>query len=70
MSYTKVSDLKELCSLIRVYTVCHSATYFKKQLHKKQNLAQKVWNKVVEIFRTFTVSMISPRSFHRMCQPF
>ena len=37
-------------SLIRVYTVCHSTLYFKKQLPKKQNLGQKnVWNKVLEI---------------------
>ena len=28
-------------SLIRVYTVCHSMKYFKKQLHKKHNLG---WN--------------------------
>ena len=27
-------------SLIRVYTVCLSTSYFKKQLHKKQNLGQ------------------------------
>ena len=28
-------------SLIRVYTVCHSNKYFKKQLHRKQNLGLK-----------------------------
>ena len=28
-------------SLIRVYTVCHSTMYFKKQVHKKQNLGKK-----------------------------
>ena len=28
-------------SLIRVYAVCHSSKYFKKPLHKKQNLSQK-----------------------------
>ena len=28
-------------SLIRVYTVCHTTRYFKKQLHKKKNLGQK-----------------------------
>ena len=36
-------------SLIRVYTVCHSTKYSKKQLYKKQKLFQKVWNKVFEI---------------------
>ena len=36
-------------SLIRVYTVCHSTKYFKKQLHKSKNLTKKVWNKVFEI---------------------
>ena len=29
--------------------VCHSTKYFKKQLHKEQNLDQIVWNKVFEI---------------------
>ena len=28
-------------SRIKVYTVCHSTKYFKKQLHKKQNLGPK-----------------------------
>ena len=28
-------------SLIRVYIVCHSTKYFKKQVHKKQKLGQK-----------------------------
>ena len=28
---------------------CLPFHYFKKQLHKKQNLCQKVWNKVFEI---------------------
>ena len=53
ISYTKVSDeiaysysadpdqTAPRSSLIRVYTVCHSNKYFKKQLHKKQNLGQK-----------------------------
>ena len=37
-------------SLIRVYTVCHLTKYFKKQLHKKQNLSQKnVQNKEFKI---------------------
>ena len=26
--------------LIRVYTVCHSSRFFKKQMHKKQNLGK------------------------------
>ena len=54
VSYTKVSDKMVYAnsvdpdqtaprsSLIRVYTACHSTMYFKKQLHKKQNLGQKV----------------------------
>ena len=29
---------------------CHFTKYFKKQLHKKQNLSQKVWNQVFKIF--------------------
>ena len=35
----KSSSLRS--SLIRVYIVCHSTKYFKKLLHKKQNLGQK-----------------------------
>ena len=27
-------------SLIRVYTVCHSTNYFKKQMHKMQDLGE------------------------------
>ena len=34
------SDCSWRSSLIRVYTVCHSIKYFKKQLHKKQNLCK------------------------------
>ena len=30
-----------MISLIKVYTVCHFTKYFKKELHKKQNLGQK-----------------------------
>ena len=41
-------------SLIRVYTVCHLAKYFKKQLHKKQKLSKKVWNEVFEILGKLT----------------
>ena len=38
-------------SLIRVYTICDSSSskYFKKQLHKKQNLGKKIWKKVFKI---------------------
>ena len=46
--YTKSSDkiayansVDPESSLIRVYTVCPSTKYFKKELHKKQNLIQK-----------------------------
>ena len=36
--------------LIRVYTVCHLTTYFKKKkCIKSKILAKKVWNKVFEI---------------------
>ena len=28
---------------------CHSTMFFNKWLHKKQNLGEKVWNKVFEI---------------------
>ena len=43
------SDCSFRSSLIRVYIVCHSTQYFKKQLHKKLYLGQKVWNEVLEI---------------------
>ena len=36
-------------SLIRVFTVGHSTKHFKRQMHKKQNLAKKVRNNVFEI---------------------
>ena len=43
MAYTVQAQIRLLFqeSLIRVYNVCHSTKYFKKQLHKKQNLSQK-----------------------------
>ena len=37
------SHCSKRSSLIRVYTVCHSTKYFKKQLHKKQNKCSKVF---------------------------
>ena len=43
MTYAKCrprSDCSWRSSLIRVYTVCYSTKYFKKQLHKKHNLGQ------------------------------
>ena len=49
LSMQTVQAQIRLSSLIRVYTVCHSSKYSKKQLYKKQNLNQKVWNKVLEI---------------------
>ena len=42
-------------SLIKVYTVCHSTKYFKKELHRKQNIDQKRMEKSVRNFRIFTV---------------
>ena len=49
-------------TLIRVYTVCHSFKYFKKQLHESKNLAKKKKKKkkkkYVQIFRTFTIFYI------------
>ena len=39
------SDCSWRSSLIRVYTDCHSTKYFKKQLHKKQNLGKKSMEK-------------------------
>ena len=53
MAYTNSSDSDQAAPeghLIRVYTVCHSTRYFKKQLYKKQTLGQKsILNKVLEI---------------------
>ena len=52
MSYANIADSDQTASegsLVRVYTVCHSTKYFKKQLHKKQDLGKKIWNKVLEI---------------------
>ena len=43
------SDCSWRSSLTRVYTICHSTMYFKKQLYIKHKLGQKVWNKVFEI---------------------
>ena len=41
--------MQEVQTQIRVYIVCYSTKYFKKQLHKKQNLGQNRWNKVFEM---------------------
>ena len=42
-------------SLIKVYIVCHSTKYFKKQLYKKQNLDPKKHyeNKPIQIYWKF-----------------
>ena len=40
MTYTDSADPDQTAPGIRVYTVCFSTKYFKKQLHKKQNLGQ------------------------------
>ena len=49
-------------SQIRVYTVCYSTTYFKKQLFKKKKKKKKkakiVWNKMFEILGYLTYSII------------
>ena len=47
-------------SLIRVYTVCQSTKYFKKQLHKKKKISPKTWwNKVFErnIYSTYNICL-------------
>ena len=49
------SDCSFRSSLIRVYTVCHINMYFKKQLHKKQNLSPNSVEYSVQNFRTFTI---------------
>ena len=41
MAYTNSVDPDQTARLISVYTVCLSNKYFKKELHKKQNLSQK-----------------------------
>ena len=43
MAYANSADTDQTapCNLIRVYTVCHSTKYFKKQVYKKQNLSIK-----------------------------
>ena len=53
------SDCSFRSSLIRVYSVCHSTKYFKKQLNKKQYLDQKCMGWSVLNFRTFTVYLLS-----------
>ena len=46
MTFANSADPEQRSSLIRVYTVYHFPTYFKKQQYKKQNLSQTIWNKV------------------------
>ena len=52
MAYANSADpdqtAPEGAAWIRVYTVCHSTKYFKKQLHKKQNLGQ---NSMIIVFK-------------------
>ena len=57
------SDCSWRSRLIRVYTVCHSIKYFKKQLCKKQTLGQKSMEWSVRNFRTFTVFENSTAGF-------
>ena len=47
MAYAMQTQIRLL--LIRVYTVCHSTKYLKKQLHKKQNIGQKGMEKKVSV---------------------
>ena len=54
MIYANSAD-PDQTALIRVYIVCHSTKYFKKQLHKKRNLGQNSMELNVLNFRTFTV---------------
>ena len=49
-------------NLIRGYTVCHFPKYFKKQLHKSNSLARKVWNKVFEILGFLLYSIFDIRT--------
>ena len=45
-------------SLIRVYTIYYFTKYFKKQLHKMQNLGKnRVSNKVIEILGLYPYCM-------------
>ena len=53
MAYAKSADSDK--SLLRVYTACHSTKYFRKQLHKKQNLGPTNRHCDVRNFKTFTV---------------
>ena len=74
--YTKVSDkmahansvdpdqtAPEWSSLIRVYTVCHSTKYFRKQHNKKQNIGQKIMEQSFPNFRTFTTHAVCHKVF-------
>ena len=54
------SALEGEVSLIRIYIVCHSTIYFKKQLPTKQNLGQKNIKYSVPNFRTFSVNDLGP----------
>ena len=46
--------------LIRVYIVCHSTKYFKKQLHKKQILSLKSIKYSGKNFRAYTIIWAVP----------
>ena len=64
--YTKVSEnwhiqtVQAQLRLLRVYTVCHSTKYFKKQLHKKQNLGHKSMKQSVQNL------ILSPEGFREL----
>ena len=54
MTYTNSADPDQTAPE-EAYTVCNCTQYFKKQLHKKQNLGQNCMELSVQIFWTFTV---------------
>ena len=61
MAYANSADPDQ--SLIRIYTVCHSTKYFKKQLHQKQKLCQKCTEQSVRIFRTYCEKKNPPKTW-------
>ena len=63
LNVIKISDKNAICKQqsldqIRVYNFCHfTVKYYKKELYKKQNLGQTVWNKVFK-FQRFAVFFV------------
>ena len=55
-------------SLIRICIVCHSTKYFKKQLHKKQDLGKKKKNSTVDLpYITYIIIIIIIINFPFFC---